>query len=192
MFRFFEELLGICIHVIKVHNGRFEMLPRYVHPYVWYPPFENSAHVVIFENIKTTYGNKRRFHEVLMRRSDQCMRFQSDDKIVASIIEKKHALSVRPDKHLASAAQLLDEHGKCRIVKVDETLLPTFDRPLTVPIMEAPVCFYNTHMRKMNDIKARMGISPVDLSKLSTKHVIYFPNDASFRAWIHRESTNST
>ena len=193
MFRLFEELLGICIHVIKVNNGCFEILPRHVHPYVWYPPFnEHSAHVVIFENIKTTYGNKRRFHEVLMRRSDQCMRFQSDDKIVASIIEKKHALSVRPDKHLASVAQLLDEHGKCRILKVDDTLLPTFDRPLTVPIMEAPVCFYNTHMRKMNDIKARMGIPQVDLSKLSTRHVIYFPNDASFRAWIHRESTNST
>ena len=192
MFRYFEELLGICIHVILVHNGRFEMLPRHVHPYVWYP--EKSAHVVIFENIKTTYGNKRRFHEVLMRRSDQCMRFQSDDKIIASIIEQKHVLSVRPDKQLENkCAQLLDDHGKCRIVKVDETLSPTFDRPLPVPIMEAPVCFYNTHMRKMNDIKARMGIPQVDLSKSSTTHVIYFPNDESFRAWtLLRESTNST
>jgi hypothetical protein len=36
----------------------------------------------------------------------------------------------------------------------------------------------------MNIIKQSIGLQPTDLTKRSTRHVRYFPNNASFKGWM--------
>jgi hypothetical protein len=184
VYRYFEELLHISIHVVVIRNGKFDsLLPRHVEPYIWAPSY--PSHVVVFENIKSTYGDMQGSHELLVRRADRSMLLDSNDLIVSLIVENKMRSSVRPDNVSDAVAQLIDDNGKCRMVQTSTgNVVPTFTRPLSVPVMGQPACFFDDHIQKMNIIKQSIGLQPTDLTKRSTRHVRYFPNNASFKEWM--------
>ena len=188
MYRCFEELLRISIHVVVVTNGRFgTLLPRHVEPYIWEPPYPD--HIVVFENTRITYGKRHTFYEVLMRKDTKRMLLDVTDDIVGSIISDKLGMSLRPSPCIPDVvAQLIDDNGKCRAVKTRKNdYIHTFTRPLNLPSMPVPACFFDAHTDKMNQIKSVIGVQPLDRLKTSTKDFKYFPNDRSFREWLSLE-----
>ena len=190
MYRCFEELLRISIHVVVVTDGRFgTLLPRHVEPYIWEPPYPD--HTVVFENTKITYGKRHTFYEVLMRKDTKRMLLDVTDDIVGSIISNKLGMSLRPSPCIPDAvAQLIDDNGKCRAVKTEkDDYIHTFTRPMNLPSMPVPSCFFDEHTDKMNKIKSVIGVQPLDLFKTSTKDLKYFPNDRSFREWLSLEES---
>ena len=186
MYRYFEELLGISIHVIVIENGKFqEVVPNHEPPYIWACPY--PSHAVIFENTKMIYGREKRWYEVLYSKKKAKSRlFSADDPVVASIISQKSFVSVRPVRaYLKVARQFIDDKGKCRIVEMqDGTRKMTFTRPLSVDVIDDQTCFYDSHTRKLNEAKSEMGVQTIDLKKRSDNNTKYFPNDRSFEIWL--------
>ena len=183
VFRYFEELLGMSIHVIVIKNGRFqEMIPDHKGPYIWTYPY--PCHVVIFEKFKTTYGRTVCWYEVLARSKSKAMLFPTDDPVVSSIIYQKTSASVRGFVNSDAEKQLIDDNGKCRIVELaDGSRKTAFYRPLASELIKNQTCFYDDHITKLNDCKRQMGIGTICLNKRSDNNVKYFPNDASFEYW---------
>jgi Family of unknown function (DUF5757) len=180
-YRYFEELLGVSIHVVVIRDGMLGPPIPGRDMYVWSPPF--PLHVVLFESTKRTYGKTGVTYDVLVKDSRTAV-FGNEDPVVLSIVEQKSAESVPPDDLPDAVEQLIDDRGKCRmVVNSDGGMIVTFTRPLTVPVIPDPVCFFDPHTRKMNLLKEHMGLPITELYKRSTNKVLYFPNEASFDYW---------
>ena len=194
-YRYFEELLAVSIHVVVIRNGMFESLvhPHCIGPrskYIWAPPY--LRHVVIFETIKKTYGETRSLYDILVKNGGVTV-FDSSEPAVMSVVAQKSAESVCPPDTADAVGQLIDERGKCRMIITPEgEQRITLTRPLKVPVIPDPVCFFDLHTSKMNEIKSTMGLCTTDLYKRSTSTVLYFPNDASFDYWMRMNYGAST
>lgn len=197
VYRYFEEMLKVSIHVVVIRDGKFEpLIPRHKQMYIWDAPYRE--HVVIFETFKTTYGNTSCSYEYLVRvsrpssangnkRNVENHKFHSEDSMIRSIILQKYSESTRTSKYSEKhiKEQLIDNWGKCReITMYDGSKIQTFTRPLTIAVTPDPTCFFDSHVRKMNKIKSEMNVELIDLSKRSTTKIIYFPNDESFWYWM--------
>jgi hypothetical protein len=198
-YRYFEELLEVSIHVVVISNGMLEpLVAALAHDrkqgdkrmrddvYLWEPPYRR--HVVIFETVKKTYGNTELLYDVLTKNNRTAM-FDIEEPAVASIVDQSIAVSVRPEPVQCEGAsrQLIDERGRCRTVELgDGGCIEVLTRPLTIPVMPSPVCFFDLHVQKMNDVRTSVGVPTVDLYKRSTNRMLYFPNNASFSFWIRR------
>lgn len=179
VFRYFEEDIGVSIHVVVIRDGNFEpLVPRHRGRYVWAPPY--PLHIVVFETHRMTYGERSCSYEFLTRGNTTL--FDDDDPVVSYITKHKGAASVPPPELPEDVVeQTLDRNGKCAAVTTSEgALVRTYTRPLAVPVTPDPTCFLDSHVRKMNVAKREMGLSQVDLSKRSNNDVLYFPNGASY------------
>ena len=198
VYRYFEEMLKVSIHVVVIRDGKFEpLIPVHKKMYIWDAPY--MEHVVIFETFKTTYGNTSCSYEYLVRvsrpssangnkRNVEHHKFSSEDSMIRSILLQKYSESTRVSQYSVSSGakeQLIDNWGKCReITMYDGSKIQTFTRPLTIAVTPDPTCFFDSHIRKMNKIKSEMNVELTDLSKRSTTKIIYFPNDESFWYWM--------
>jgi hypothetical protein len=204
VYRYFEEMLKVSIHVVVIRDGKFEpLIPRHKKMYIWDAPY--MEHVVIFETFKTTYGNTSCSYEYLVRvsrpssangnkRNVEHHKFSSEDSMIRSILLQKYSESTRTCNDFGNSQnecpssakeQLIDNWGKCReITMYDGSKIQTFTRPLTIAVTPDPTCFFDSHIRKMNKIKSEMNVELIDLSKRSTTKIIYFPNDESFWYWM--------
>jgi Family of unknown function (DUF5757) len=191
VFRYFEEAIGVSVHVVVIRDGNFESLvPRHKGRYVWTPPY--PLHVVLFETHRTTYGERSCSYDLLTK--GNATLFDGDDHVVSYITEHKTVVSVGPPDIGYDAEvveQTLDRNGKCAAVTMsDGRLVRTYTRPLAVPVTPEPTCFLDSHVRKMNEAKREMGLPQVDLSKRSNNDVLYFPNDASFDVFRAERATS--
>ena len=202
-YRYFEELLSVSIHVIVIKNGMFELFPapfggaplragtrakegksskEQEHDYIWgvsYP-----RHIVIFETVKKTYGETCLSYDFLVKDNNTTL-FDSNDPVISSVLSQKREKFIQLPEIGDVAEQLIDEKGKCRVVVTsDGEWIVTLTRPLKAPVMPDPECFFDSHIRKMNEIKRSIGLPATDLYKRSTDSILYFPNDSSFRYWI--------
>ena len=197
VYRYFEEMLKVSIHVVVIRDGTFEpLIPKHKGVYIWDAPY--MEHVVIFETFKTTYGNTSCSYEYLVkvsrpssgnrnanRRNVENHKFHSEDSMIRSILLQKYSESQKPTSVVDAKEQLIDNFGKCReITMYDGSKIQTFTRPLTIAVTPDPTCFFDSHIRKMNKIKLEMGVELTDLLKRSTTKIIYFPNDESLWYWM--------
>lgn len=192
VYRYFEELIGVSIHVVAIKEGNFEpLVPRHRGHYVWDPPY--PSHIVIFETYKTTYGKETCSYSFLAK--SETTVFDENDNVVSYLISQKSTDSVRTpvhDKH-SIKEQIIDRNGKCRTIITDQNLhIDTYTRPLNVPVIPEQTSFFDSHIRKMNVIKEQMGIQTTELSKRSTSTVLYFPNDASFKYYVGTKKKSFT
>jgi hypothetical protein len=183
-YRYFEELLGVSIHAVATDSGVFVFSPEARHSrdtYIWEPPY--PVHVVIFETVKRAYGKARYAYDFLAKGSTAT--FDSSDPIVSLVMSAKSRNSARPQEVCDAAEQLIDDMGRCRMVVTRSgECVETLTRPLTVRVMPDPVCFFDSHIYKMNVIRHEMGLGITHLYKRSTKDLMYFPNRASFEHWM--------
>ena len=204
VYRYFEELLKVSIHVVVIRDGQFEpLIPMHKTPYVWDAPY--MEHVVIFETFKTTYGKTSCSYEYLVRvsrpssangnkRNVEHHKFHSEDSMICSILLQKSSESIRigtSESIIIKSAkeQLIDNWGKCiELTMYDGSKIQTFTRPLTIAVTPDLTCFFDSHIRKMNQIKLEMNVETIDLSKRSTTKIIYFPNDESFGYHVCRKT----
>jgi hypothetical protein len=171
-YRYFEELLKISIHVV-------DHVPK---AYIWELPYER--HVIVFENVKKTYGMTRWYYDVLIRNRDGAMVLESNDPMVTSIVEQKRSLSIPPPIIDGAILQFLDSMGRCTMVVMEDgDEVNTLSRPLTVPVVKDDYCFFHHHVMKLNIIRKQLGIQTVDHYKQSAGNILYFPNDESFTYW---------
>lgn len=187
-FRYYEELIGVSIHVVVIRDGNLESLvPRHRGKYVWAPPY--PLHVVVFETYKIIYGKETRTYDILTKNHDTL--FDSTDSVVSYLVTNKSMESVRPPvRPLEVVEQIIDRNGKCSaVITKDKTIVQVYTRPLSVPAVPEPVCFLDSHIRKMNTTKLSMGMDPVDATKRSTYDVLYFPNDASFMYHVRKSES---
>ncbi len=182
LYRYFEELTEVSIHVVVIKDGNLEpLVPPHVGPYVWAPPY--PMHVVVFETHKTTYGSPTCTYEYLTKK-DETM-FRDDDNVVSYLISQKNAISVPPENLPPVSTQVTDRNGKCcRVILESGEQRCVFTRPMAVPAVPEPPCFFDFHVRKMNAAKLELGLKTLDLSKRSNGDVLYFPNDFSFRHYF--------
>jgi hypothetical protein len=186
LYRYFEELIQISIHVVVIKKGNFEpLIPRHKGQYVWEPPY--PMHIVIFENYKKTYGTNLCLYSYLARNRNTI--FNSTDEVVSYLISQKNVDSVKPMQfhNITSAAreQIIDRNGKCKTIITEQGLhIDTYTRPLNLPVAVEQTCFFDSHIRKMNVVRKQMGIQTIDLYKRSTHSVLYFPNDVSFKYYV--------
>ena len=185
VYRYFEELLGVSIHVVAINSGVFAFFPEAQQSkdtYIWAPPY--PRHVVVFETVKRAYGKARYAYDFLAKGSTTM--FDGSDPVVSLVTSTKGENSVRPQEVRDAAEQLIDDRGRCRMVVTRSgERVETLTRPLTVSVMPDPVCFFDSHVYKMNIIRHEMGLDKTHLYKRSTKSLMYFPNDVSFRHWMH-------
>lgn len=188
VYRYFEEVVGVSIHVVVIIDGNFESLvPRHKGRYVWSPPY--PLHIVIFETYKTTYGSRSCCYDYLTKGT--ATMFDEEDSVVSYLTTQKAAESLPPAKHGRVNKQVIDRNGKCcRVILDDSRQQSTFTRPMAVPIVPEPICFFDFHVRKMNAAKQEMGIGQVDLSKRSNNDVLYFPNNFSFERYVKINSNS--
>lgn len=186
VYRYFEEVVGVSIHVVVIKDGNFESLvPRHKKCYVWSPPY--PLHIVIFETYKTTYGSRSCCYDYLTKGT--ATMFDEGDGVVSYLTAQKAAESVPPAYHDGVSEQVIDRSGKCcRIIFEDDKQHLTFTRPLTAPVVPEPTCFFDFHVRKMNAVKQELGIESVDLTKRSNNDVLYFPNNFSFERYVSSHS----
>lgn len=190
LYRYFEELAEVSIHVVTIADGNFEpLVPPHRGKYVWAPPY--PLHIVIFETYKTTYGNKTCSYDFLANNSTTL--FDRDDSVVSYLISQKGADAVPPaDIPDGVCKQVVDRNGKCSsVTSEDGSYLLTYTRPLSVPVASEPACFLDSHVRKMNAAKQELGLNPIDLSKRSSNDILYFPNNASFEYYVSAGKGNS-
>jgi hypothetical protein len=195
VYRYFEELLEISIHVVVIRDGKFEsLIPRHKHVYIWQPPYADR-HIVIFETFKTTYGKTHCSYEYLIGKIDgnkniEQTIFPQDDTMVNSIIMQKYSESIRPPiVENIYVEQLIDNWGKCReVTAFDGSKIRTHTRPIATRVAPDPTCFFDLHIRKMNDVRQQIGLEPLDLSKRSTTKILYFPNNNSFWYWVNNNN----
>ncbi len=192
VYRYFEEVIGVSIHVVVIRDGNFESLvPRHKGSYVWEPPY--SMHIVVFETHRTTYKEKFISYDYLTKDSNTL--FDENDPVVRYLIAQKRAISVPLpviENFDSVFEQTIDRNGKCASVTMhDGSILRTYTRPLAIPVTLDPVCFVDSHMRKMNDARREMGLAQIDMCKRSNTEVLYFPNDKSFRHVRRPERTTS-
>lgn len=183
-FRYFEELLYVSIHVIVINGGIFEpMIPRHEGQYIWSPPYHK--HVVMFENKKTTYREGISFYEVLMRKSDRCMVFEDANDVVKYTCDQKRESFVPvEDMPEDVVSQVINNEGKCRIIKTPRGDIEVLTRPMCLPAKDSIKCFFNLNAHKMNEVLEELGLCTTDCKKTSTKNTRYFPNDRSFKEWL--------
>lgn len=183
VYRYFEELLKISIHVIPIDNGQMTtLISRHKDVYIWEPAY--NKHIVIFENVKNIYGQCVYTYDVLSKYNKE-MIFDSNDRIIEIIVSKKGAESVIPMKIPdISEYQVIDEIGKCRQVKTTTgELIDIYTRPMPLKVLPRPISFIEKHIQKMNLAKEQMSYPTIDLTKHSTYRIRYFPNDISFKQW---------
>ena len=190
VYRYFEEVIGVSIHVVVIKDGNFEpLVPRHRGRYVWAPPY--PSHVVIFETYRTTYGNESCSYDFLTKGT--ATMFDENDAVVSYLISQKSMDSVPPTSVSDVREQTIDRNGKCATVTMnDGSHQCVHTRPLAVPVTPEPVCFFDSHIRKMNDAKQEMGLKTVDLSKRSTNDILYFPNEESFVYYVRRSEDSGT
>lgn len=184
IYRYFEELIGVSIHVVVIKDGNFESLvPRHRGKYVWSPPYPDQ-HIVVFETHKTTYGNKSCCYDYLTKGS--ATMFDGGDSVVSYLTVQKAKDCVLPaQKNEKIQTQVIDRNGKCcRVTYDDGRQELTFTRPMAVPVIPEQACFFDFHVKKLNVAKQELGIKPLDLSKRSNNDVLYFPNEASFARYV--------
>ena len=217
VFRYYEEVVGVSIHVVVIRDGNMESLvPRHKGKYVWSPPY--PLHIVIFETYKTTYGKESCTYDVIVHQT-HCTKscatlLDNNDNVVSYLIHHKSEQSVPVNtvsENVPILSQVIDRNGKVSTLIInnnspaqrrsetyyvsgDDSAISvnTYTRPMAVPVKHEPVCFVDSHTRKMNVTKSEMGIEPVDTSKRSTNDVLYFPNDASFVYYVDRSKSFST
>ncbi len=190
LYRYFEELAEVSIHVVTIADGNFEpLVPPHRGKYVWAPPY--PFHVVIFETYRTTYGSKTCSYDFLANNNTTL--FDEEDSVVSYLISQKGAGAVPPTELPSGVCeQVIDRNGKCsRVTSEDGSHLFTYTRPLGAPVASEPACFLDSHVRKMNATKQDLGLNPVDLSKRSNNDILYFPNNASFVYYVGRKESNS-
>ena len=183
VYRYFEELIGVSIHVVVIRDGNFEpLVPRHKGHYVW--STSHPLHIVVFETYRTTYGVPSCSYSFLAI-GDTTV-FETEDSIVSYLIAQKKSDSVAPPELDDKVCeQVIDRNGKCSlIVTTNGDHIRTYTRPLSVPLMPEPASFLDLHVRKMNAVKMEMGIETIDLSKRSTNYVLYFPNERSFLHYV--------
>ena len=185
VYRYFEELLCVSIHVVVIDSGRFRLHSG--DGYIWAPPY--PRHVVIFETVKKAYGETSNQYDMLVAEDGKTM-FDGSDPVVSFITRNKGANCIPPQDVGDAVKQLIDHKGRCRmVVNTSGDRVSAFTRPLTVPVMPDPVCFFDVHTRKMNQIKQAMGLRATDPYKRSNKSTLYFPNDMSFKHWVEKVAT---
>ena len=182
IYRYFEELVGVSIHVVVIKNGNFESLvPRHRGKYVWSPPY--SVHIVVFETHKTTYGNRSCCYDYLTK--ENATMFDEGDSVVSYLTVQKAKDCVLPKDGGIVHEQVIDRNGKCcRVTYDDGRQELTFTRPMTVPVIPERACFFDFHVKKLNVAKQELGLKPLDLSKRSNNDVLYFSNEASFVQYV--------
>lgn len=190
VFRYFEELFKISIHVVPINNGHITtLIPRHKDVYIWTEPYDK--HVVIFENIRKIYNKTVCVYDILTKNNKQTI-FNKDDDIVSSILSQKRSQSIVPTNVQKVSYQIIDEQGKCRqVITEDKKEQNIYTRPLTVPLLTNK-CFIEDHVQKMNILKTQFSIPIIDLNKHSTYHIKYFPNDQSYQYWYHVCRTENT
>lgn len=183
VYRYFEELLKISIHVIPIDNGQMTTLvSRHKNVYIWEPAY--NKHIVIFENVRNIYGQFVYTYDVLSKCNKE-MIFDSNDRTIQIILSKKKAESVVPTCIPdTSEYQVIDEIGKCRQIKTTTgELIDIYTRPMQLKVLPKPISFIEKHITKMNFAKEQLSYPTIDLTKHSTYRVRYFPNDISFQKW---------
>lgn len=201
-YRYFEELLCVSIHVIVIKDGMFELFVPFrtmkscgnsskrghkpmqePHDYIWNVAY--PQHIVIFETVKNTYGETRLSYDFLVKNNNTTL-FGGDDPVMSSLLSQKSEKFMQPPEITDVAEQLIDEKGKCRVVVTPEgEWVVTLTRPFKAPVMPDPECFFDSHIRKMNEIRGSIGVPTTDLYKRSTEDILYFPNDHSFCHWMN-------
>lgn len=184
IYRYFEELVGVSIHVVVIKDGNFESLvPRHRNKYVWSPPYPKQ-HIVVFETHRTTYGNRSCCYDYLTKES--ATMFDEGDSVVSYLTVQKAKDCVLPAQYDGIIhEQIIDRNGKCcRVTYDDGRHELTFTRPMTVPVIPEQACFFDFHVKKLNVAKQELGLKPLDLSKRSNNDVLYFPNEASFARYV--------
>lgn len=182
IYRYFEELVGVSIHVVVIKDGNFESLvPRHRGKYVWSPPY--PVHIVVFETHKTTYGNRSCCYDYLTK--ENATMFDEGDSVVSYLTVQKAKDCVLPKDGGIVHEQVIDRNGKCcRVTYDDGRQELTFTRPMTVPVIPEQACFFDFHVKKLNVAKQELGLKPLDLSKRSNNDVLYFSNEASFVRYV--------
>lgn len=189
IFRYFEELLSVSIHVIPINNGKIiSLIPRHQGKYIWKKSYDK--HIVIFENIKNIYGKVICTYDILLKNNNNTV-FTSNENIIETILLQKSAQSIRPIEHNNVKYQLIDENGKCReIITIYDDKINIYSRPLSVKELPKPKCFIETHCHKLNIAKKEMGYKLIDHLKQSTHSSHYFPNNESFQYWYRQWKPN--
>ena len=141
-------------------------------------------HIVIFETVKKTYGQTCLLYDFLAKGNSKTL-FDDGDPVISSVLLQKKQRFMQPPEITDVAEQLIDEKGKCRVVVTSHgEWVMTLTRPFVAPVMPDPECFFDSHIRKMNEVKSSIGLPTTDLYKRSTRNTLYFPNDSSFRYWV--------
>lgn len=177
IYRYYEELLHISIHVIVVNSTDLQYVPK--KQYIWEPVYDR--HVVIYEHIKQIYDNTHIYYELFKDDNDNCI-FSGDNKKIQSIIAHKKSLSLRPPDTRRAVKQYIDEHGMCRIIQLhDGSEEFVYTRPQVLPLIDNIDCFYHTHLNKLNLVKEEMKILPIDPIRTSTSTLIFYSNEESYK-----------
>jgi hypothetical protein len=182
-FRYFEELLHVSIHVCTIFQGEKHMIPDHISPYIWTDPY--AQHIVLFEHKKRLYGDNLYSYQILTRKADGSTVFGREDPAVQQIIAEKRSLSVAAKDFPNVESQIIDENGKCRIIRQGGRNIDVLTRPLHVPVMQSIPCPLITHITYMNRIKQNIKAPLIDITRCSTSKLRYFPDNDSFVSWYH-------
>ena len=128
VYRYFEEMLKVSIHVVVIRDGKFEpLIPRHKQVYIWDAPY--TEHVVIFETFKTTYGNTSCSYEYLVRvsrpssangnkRNVEHHKFYSEDSMIRSILFQKSSESTKIGHYSDTLSKNADT--KCNLTQLSK------------------------------------------------------------------------
>jgi len=181
-FRYFEEYIKISIHINRIEKGERQVIPAHIEPYIWDVPYEK--HIVLFEYVTHLYGRTELEYRVLERTMDNARIFSTTDIVIRKILAEKRRLSQRTLHYDHVTHQILDDTGKCRILRKENgTNISTFTRPMNLPLMLRQQCFLESHIEYMNKIKQQIDMPIMKYSKTSSTTHKYFPNHNSFQVW---------
>lgn len=184
VYRYFEEILQVSIHIIVIKDGVFDtLIPRHVNEYIWEQSYHK--HIILFENIKKTYGKNNIFYDVLVKNNISV--FDNNNEIVQYIIQEKKGMSIAPTVTNVTNAkkQYIDKDGKCRMIitNQDEEIY-VLSRPLYIPTIYQLDSFFYEQTSEVNQIRSQLNINTIDTDIMSNHYLKYFPNDDSFKLWI--------
>lgn len=186
VYRYFEELLKISIHVIPINSGHITtFISRHKDSYIWNQSYDK--HIVIFEDIKNIYGKLVYTYDILTKSNRETI-LEDNDSIIETVLLNKKELSIESPINMTTndiQYQIIDRRGKCRqVITQDNTTIDVYTRPLPVEILPRQKSFVEEHVHKLNSAKKELSFPTIELTNHSTHHIRYFPNELSFQYWI--------
>lgn len=186
VYRYFEEILQVSIHIIVIKDGIFDtLIPRHVDKYIWEPSY--NKHIILFENIKKIYSKTNILYDVLVKSNSNISVYDNNNEIVKYIIQEKKRMSIAPTvTNITNATkQYIDKDGKCRmIINNQNEEIYVLTRPLYIPTIYELDSFFYEQTLEVNNILSELKINTINTDIMSNSYLKYFPNDDSFKSWI--------